>query len=133
MAAGDLLWRVGGAAGLCRLDRLGQQLSHERVRPRGERDLVLGDRGAVELRRTARPRAGPPRQPAVLDLEEPIGRQPVEMERGEPAPDPDRFGCLVPADGAALFDDVQVQRTPHGILQRADRSEASVDVGWEHG
>ena len=52
---------------------------------------------------------------------------------GDESGELDRFGRLVPADGPALFDDVQIQRTPHGILQRADRSEASVDVGWEHG
>ena len=111
-----------GACGVveCRLDvgpvaarsvgGLGEQASGEDVVAPRQRHIDLAARPPVELGRPPRARALTTRQPLVVDVEQPVGGEPVEVMGGGAALDPDGLGRPVTADPVGAGDDEVVQR-----------------------
>jgi len=71
-------------------------------------DLVLGG-ASVELGGSPGPGAGPAAAAPEDDVEQARGDEPVEVERGERAADPDRGRCFISIDGVAAPGDELIE------------------------
>ena len=89
-------FRARGVAGSIECGR--HQLCRQGVVARRERDGDLAIRPSVELSRTTGAWPGATTPASILGLEQAGPHQPVEMESGQLAADPDRHGGVVSAD-----------------------------------
>ncbi len=124
-----------GARGIveCRLDvgpvaarpvgGLGEQAPGEGVVAPRQRHVDLAAGPPVELGRPPRARALTTRQPLVVDVEQPVGREPVEVMGGGAALDPDGLGRPVTTDPIGAGDDEVVERASGGFAEGTDRGD----------
>jgi hypothetical protein len=103
---------------------LGDRLGHE---PTGELVLALrqgdGDvsgRTSVELGRSAGTRPAAAGEPSELDVEQPVVREPIEVELRLVERDVERSGRLVPGHRMVLGAHVEVEVAAQRVGQRAD-------------
>ena len=87
----------------------------------------------VQLRRPTRPRSLTAGQPAELGGQQPVGHEPVEVERGNRPRNTHRRGGLILADGLAPLHDEPVQGPPLRLGQRGHTGDAFVEVVAGHG
>src|SRR5439155_4294600 len=102
------------------------------VAPLRDAHLQGPGRTAVELRRPAGSRPSPAGRAPVLDVEQPAGHEPVEMELGHMPGDADPGRRLVPADGPHLPDDEVVEPPPCRFRQRRQPNETIAEVLTVH-
>ena len=100
--------------------RLEQDAGGEEIAPRWDGHGVLGGRPPVQLGRASRPRPGPSAEAEVLDVEQPLGGEPVEVVGRRLSGDPDRIGGFVAADGMVRRRHHLVEGTPGGVTEGSD-------------
>jgi hypothetical protein len=90
-------------------------------------------RAPVDLGGPPGARAAAAGRPAVLDVEQPVGHEPVEVELGDVVRDADARRRLFPADRPVLGDDVAVQLPADRLAERRDAGDVGREVlGHSH-
>jgi hypothetical protein len=105
------------------LERAGEDLGGTVVAAGGERDVELPTRTPVDTGGPPRARPDPAGQPPVVGVEEPSGRQLVQMERRERTADLHGARRLFSSHRLALGGHPVVERPPHGIVEQAQCRE----------
>ena len=84
----------------------------------------------VQLRRSSGAGSLAAGEPAELGGQQPVGNEPVEVERGDGSGHSHRRGGLVLADGRSRPDDEPVQRPALRLRQRGDAGDALLEVSF---